>query len=63
MRSQSNGDLPVLWQQNKKGEEKFAKWAEHSVVLPGWVEEAPGLARWLSLPCKCFFEGAAKDEL
>lgn len=32
-------------------------------VPPGWVEEAPGVARWLSLSCKCFFEWAAKNEL
>lgn len=63
MRSWSNTDLPVLWQQNKKGKEKFAKWAEHSLVPPGWVKEAPGVVRWLNLSYKCFFEWAAKDEL
>lgn len=63
MRSWCNTYLPVLWQQNKKVKEKFAKWVEHSIVPPGWVDKAPGVARWLSLSCKCLFEWAAKDEL
>jgi len=62
MRSRSNADLAVLWQQNK-GREKFAKWDERSVVPPAWVEEAPGVARWSSLSSKRFFEWAAEDGL
>lgn len=54
--------MTVLWQSNKKGKEKCAKWAEHSVMHPEWVEAALGVVR-LSLFCKCFFEWDAKGEL